>query len=159
VLECSEISSTPNANRTAVLDQEGKVLPGAAEVLGKENEVNIAKVAWLSRKYAGKLYGSMVVYVTKGSEAVRLLQGQYFHLAGQSAYTSVFEPRSAQNSATNVKSWDTRRFRSQTTNLCKMCSGRTPPQRMPSSDTKMRSMWWTTRIVQQEMPSALSRSP
>lgn len=28
----------------------------------------------------GKAYGSMVVYVTKGSEAMRLLQGQYFHV-------------------------------------------------------------------------------
>ena len=82
-----------NANRSAVLDAEGKVLPGAAEVLGKENEVSIAKIAWLSRRDEGKLYGSMVVYVTKGSDAARLLQDQYFHLAGESAYTSIFEPR------------------------------------------------------------------
>lgn len=82
-----------NANRTAVLDAQGKVLPGAAEALGKENEVNIAKIAWLSRRDEGKAYGSMVVYVTKGSDAARLLQDQYFHLAGESAYTSIFEPR------------------------------------------------------------------
>jgi hypothetical protein len=82
-----------NANRSAVLDAQGKVLPRAAEVLGKENEVNIAKVAWLSRRDEEKLYGSMVVYVTKGSDAARLLQDQYFHLAGESAYTSIFEPR------------------------------------------------------------------
>lgn len=82
-----------NANRTAILDQEGKVLPGAAEVLGKENDVHIAKIGWLSRKDTGKAYGSMVVYVTKGSEAARLLQDQYFHVAGESAYTRVFEPR------------------------------------------------------------------
>ena len=82
-----------NANRLAVLDAQGKVLPGAAEVLGKENEVNIAKIAWLSRRDEGKAYGSMVVYVTKGSDAARLLGDQYFHLAGESAYTSIFEPR------------------------------------------------------------------
>jgi hypothetical protein len=82
-----------NANRTAILDQEGKVLPGAAEVLGKENDVHIAKIGWLSRKDSGKAYGSMVVYVTKGSDAARLLQDQYFHVAGESAYTRVFEPR------------------------------------------------------------------
>jgi transcription antitermination factor NusA-like protein len=34
-----------NANRTAVLDTEGKILPGAAKALGRENEVNIAKIA------------------------------------------------------------------------------------------------------------------
>lgn len=82
-----------NANRTAVLDAGGNVLPGAMEALGTENDVNIAKIAWLSRKDTGKAYGSMVVYVTKGSEARRLLDGHYFHLAGESAYTTVFAPR------------------------------------------------------------------
>jgi hypothetical protein len=82
-----------NANRTAILDPEGKVLPGVADVLGKENDVHIAKIGWLSRKDSGKAYGSMVVYVTKGCEAARLLQDQYFHVAGESAYTRVFEPR------------------------------------------------------------------
>ncbi|EAQ84612.1 predicted protein [Chaetomium globosum CBS 148.51] len=82
-----------NANRTAVLDAEGNVLPGAMEALGTENDVNIAKIVWLSRKDTGKAYGSMVVYVTEGSEARRLLDGRYFHLAGESAYTTVFAPR------------------------------------------------------------------
>jgi hypothetical protein len=63
-----------NASRTAILDQDGKVQPGAAEVLGKEGRVHIAKISWLSRKNTGKAYGSMVIYVTKGSEAARLLQ-------------------------------------------------------------------------------------
>ncbi|EAQ82922.1 hypothetical protein CHGG_10740 [Chaetomium globosum CBS 148.51] len=71
----------------------GNILPGAAEALGTENDVNIAKIAWLSRKDTSKAYGSMVVYVTKGSEARRLLDGRYFHLAGESAYTTVFAPR------------------------------------------------------------------
>ncbi|EAQ88476.1 hypothetical protein CHGG_05095 [Chaetomium globosum CBS 148.51] len=65
----------------------------AAEALGTENDVNIAKIAWLSRKDTSKAYGSMVVYVTKGSEARRLLDGRYFHLAGESAYTTVFALR------------------------------------------------------------------
>jgi len=82
-----------NANRTAILDQEGKVLPGAMEALGEENNVHIAKIGWLSKKDTGKAYGSMVVYVTKSSEATRLLQDQYFHVAGESAYTRTFEPQ------------------------------------------------------------------
>ena len=65
-----------NANRAAVLDQDGSVRAEAAEVFGKENDVRIAKMAWLSKKDTAKAYGSMVVYVTKGSDAVRLLQGQ-----------------------------------------------------------------------------------
>lgn len=82
-----------NANRIAVLDGEGNVLPGAAEGLGAENNVNIAKISWLSNRNSGKAYGSMVIYVTKGSDAKRLIDGQYFDLAGESAYTNVFEPR------------------------------------------------------------------
>jgi hypothetical protein len=82
-----------NANRIAVLDANGNLLLGAMEALGTENEVNIANIAWLSRKDSCKVYGSMVVYVTKGSEARRLIDGQYFHLAGESAYTAVLAPR------------------------------------------------------------------
>lgn len=82
-----------NANRMAVLDATGVLQPGAIEMLEKENEVKIAKLIWLSKKDSGKAYGSMVVYVSKSSEAVRLLQEQYFNVAGESAYTRVFEPR------------------------------------------------------------------
>ncbi|KAJ6436838.1 reverse transcriptase [Purpureocillium lavendulum] len=82
-----------SVNRSAVLDSDGNVLTGAAEALGKENNVTIAKISWLSKKDCGKAYGSMVIYVTKGSDAKRLLDGTYFDLAGESAYTNVFEPR------------------------------------------------------------------
>ncbi|KAF4971651.1 hypothetical protein FSARC_1584, partial [Fusarium sarcochroum] len=78
-------------NRMAVFDQEFNVLPGAMETLSNENEVQIAKVAWLSRKVNPKTYGSMVVYLTKRSDVRRLLQDHYFLVAGESAYTSVFE--------------------------------------------------------------------
>jgi hypothetical protein len=82
-----------NINRVTILDQEGNVWAKVVEALGSENNVNLAKIAWLSRKDTGKVYGSMVVYATKNSEAVRLLQDQYFQIAGESAYTRVFEPR------------------------------------------------------------------
>lgn len=82
-----------SVNRSAVLDSDGNVLTGAAEALGKENNVTIAKISWLSKRDCGKAYGSMVIYVTKGSDAKRLLDGTYFDLAGESAYTNVFEPR------------------------------------------------------------------
>ncbi|KAJ0127572.1 RNA-directed DNA polymerase from mobile element jockey [Fusarium oxysporum f. sp. albedinis] len=69
------------ANRTAVLNLSGNVLPGAAEALGKENDMTIPKMHWLSGKENRKTYGSMVVYVTKASDARRLLEERYFHLA------------------------------------------------------------------------------
>ena len=37
-----------NANRPAVLDQDGAIRPEAAEVFGKENDAQIAKMGWLS---------------------------------------------------------------------------------------------------------------
>ncbi|RKK73615.1 hypothetical protein BFJ68_g18213, partial [Fusarium oxysporum] len=78
-------------NRMAVFDQDFNVLPGAIETLNQENEVQIAKVAWLSRKVNPKSYGSMVVYLAKSTDAKRLLREHYFLVAGESAYTSVFE--------------------------------------------------------------------
>lgn len=81
-----------NTNRTAVLDAEGNILPGATKALGKENHVKIAKISWLSKKDSNKAYGSMVVYVTKASDAKQLLRDQYFDIAGESAYTRLFEP-------------------------------------------------------------------
>ncbi|KAM4066704.1 reverse transcriptase [Hirsutella rhossiliensis] len=43
-----------NTKRTAVLDAEGNVLPGAAEALGAENYVTIAKITWLSNREKAK---------------------------------------------------------------------------------------------------------
>lgn len=82
-----------NACRTAVLDEHGELRTGAVEMLEKENEVKIAKISWLSRKDIQKVYGSMVVYVTKRADAARLLEGQCFIVDGEPAFTRVFEPR------------------------------------------------------------------
>ena len=35
----------------------------------------------------------MIIYVSQGSEAARLLRGQDFNLDGESAFTNVCEPR------------------------------------------------------------------
>ncbi|GIZ43086.1 hypothetical protein CKM354_000632700 [Cercospora kikuchii] len=82
-----------NANRTAVITETGDLRPGVIEMLEKENETKIAKIVWISRKDSMKAYGSMIVYLMKGNDAARLLQEQYFHVAGESAYTRVCEPR------------------------------------------------------------------
>ncbi|KFA70634.1 hypothetical protein S40285_09229, partial [Stachybotrys chlorohalonatus IBT 40285] len=37
-----------------VLDSSSNILPGAEEALGRENEIMIAKVHWLSHKENGK---------------------------------------------------------------------------------------------------------
>ncbi|EAQ93894.1 predicted protein [Chaetomium globosum CBS 148.51] len=82
-----------NVNRSVVLDDEGNIRTGAAEAFSQENETTVAKIAWLSRKDTAKAYGSMVVYVTKGSDARRLLSEGFFHAGGESGYTRVFERR------------------------------------------------------------------
>ncbi|KAH7472001.1 hypothetical protein FOMA001_g13208 [Fusarium oxysporum f. sp. matthiolae] len=110
------------ANRTAVLDSSGNILPGAAEALGKENEVTIAKMHWLSNKENGKMYGSMVIYVTKASDARRLLDERYFHLAGESASTNVFERRQGPDQCYNC--WETghKAFTCSKTQRCGKCA-------------------------------------
>ena len=111
-----------NANRTAIFDQEGNILPGAAEVLGKENHPSIAKIAWLSRKDTGKAYGSMVVYVTKGSEAARLLQEQFFHVAGESAYTRIYEHRVGPTQCYNCQEVGHKAYACTKAQICAKCA-------------------------------------
>jgi hypothetical protein len=81
-----------NVNRTVVLDEHSNIRPGIAEKLGKENNVQITKMAWLSKKDVPKAYGSMVIYLTKDSDVRRLLQEEFFHVASESAHTSTFDP-------------------------------------------------------------------
>jgi hypothetical protein len=82
-----------NVNRMAVLDETGNVHAEAAETLGKENDTQIAKIAWLSRRDALKAYGSMVVYLNKGVDAQRFLKEGFFYAGGESGYTKTFERR------------------------------------------------------------------
>ncbi|OAQ59300.1 reverse transcriptase [Purpureocillium lilacinum] len=111
-----------NANRSMVLDAEGTVLPGAAEALGAENSVNIAKLSWLSNKVSGKAYGSMVVYVTKESDARRLIDGHYFDLAGESATTNVFERRSGPVQCYNCQAIGLKSFQCKNAQACGRCA-------------------------------------
>ncbi|KAK4097187.1 hypothetical protein N658DRAFT_569480 [Parathielavia hyrcaniae] len=92
-----------NVNRSVVLDDEGNIRTGAAEAFSQENETTVAKIACLSRKDTAKAYGSMVVYVTKGSDARRLLNEGFFHAGGESGYTRVFERREIGHKAFSCK--------------------------------------------------------
>lgn len=111
-----------NANSTAILNQNGTVREGAAEIFGKENEVQIAKIAWLSNKNAAKAYGSMVVYVTKSSDATRLLHGRYFNVEGESAFTRIFEHRSGPVQCYNCQEIGHKAFSCKKAQRCAKCS-------------------------------------
>jgi hypothetical protein len=111
-----------NANRKAVLESDGSIRTDAAERLGKENEVRISKIAWISRKDNGKDYGSMIIYVNKGSEAARLLRGQYFHLDGESAFTRVCEPRTGPIQCYNCQAMGHKAFQCRKSQVCGKCA-------------------------------------
>ena len=80
-----------SVNRTVVLDENNQIRLGIAEKLGEENNVQIAKIAWLSKKDIPKVYRSMVIYLKKDSDVRRLLQEEFFHIAGESVHTSIFD--------------------------------------------------------------------
>ncbi|KAJ5449492.1 uncharacterized protein N7458_005941 [Penicillium daleae] len=82
-----------SVNKAAVLDENDEIRAGAAAAFSEENEARVAKIAWLSRKESAKAYGSMVVYLTKGADARRLLADGFFHAGGESGVTSTFEYR------------------------------------------------------------------
>ncbi|KAK1837939.1 hypothetical protein CCHR01_19435, partial [Colletotrichum chrysophilum] len=82
-----------NVKRAEILDEKGNVRAEAAEALSRENETTVAKISWLSKKDMPKAYGSMVVFVTKASEARRLISEGFFHVGGESGTTTAFERR------------------------------------------------------------------
>ena len=85
-----------NARADAVLTgPNGTIRTDLIPALEDVNGTQIAKVSWLSCRNAGKAYGSMVVFFTKGSEAERFLREQFMLVGGESACVRVFEPSSA----------------------------------------------------------------
>ncbi len=82
-----------SVNRTALVDEKGEIRAGAAEAIGRENDTQIAKIAWLSNRSNAKAYGSMVVYLNKSRDAQRFIQEGFFAAGGESGYTKAFERR------------------------------------------------------------------
>ncbi|KAJ5522366.1 hypothetical protein N7527_006481 [Penicillium freii] len=82
-----------NVNKAAVLDNKDKIRAGAAAAFSEENEATVTKIAWLSKKESAKVYRSMIVYLTKGSNVRRLLADGFFYTRGESGVTSTFEHR------------------------------------------------------------------
>jgi hypothetical protein len=111
-----------SVNRFAVLDDKGEIRAGVAEALGRENEVTVAKIAWLSKKDTPKAYGSMVVYVTKGSDASRLLAEGFFHAGGEPGTTSSFEHRPRPEQCYNCQEIGHKAFQCKNGQKCAKCA-------------------------------------
>ncbi|KAJ6168143.1 hypothetical protein N7497_000986 [Penicillium chrysogenum] len=111
-----------SVKRTAVLDENHEILAGAAAALGEENETTVAKMTWLSSKETAKPYGSMVVYLTKGTDARRLLADGYFHVGGESGTTSVFEYRPRPVQCYNCQEIGHKAFQCKKIQKCAKCA-------------------------------------
>ena len=80
-----------NIKQTVVLDENDEIRVGVAVAFSEENKTTVTKITWLSKKDVLKAYRSMVVYLTKGSDAQRFMTEGFFHASGESGTTSVFE--------------------------------------------------------------------
>lgn len=111
-----------NARKEGVVGPNGALLSGIAASLGKENDVAVAKVAWISRRDSGKAYGSMVVYLERNSEANKLLQEGYFHVNGESGFTSIFERRPRPDQCYNCQAMGHKAYNCKKEVVCGRCS-------------------------------------
>jgi hypothetical protein len=57
----------------AVLAERGEITAGVTETLGKDNDTTVVKISWLRQNENLKAYSSMMIYLTKGCDAQRLL--------------------------------------------------------------------------------------
>ncbi|KAF5963815.1 reverse transcriptase, partial [Fusarium bulbicola] len=94
-----------NVSRTAVLNEMNEIRIEAIETLGRENDTEVAKISWLSKRDIPKAYGPMVVYLKKRSEARRFIGEGFFVAGGESGTTSVFERRERPKQCTNHKAY------------------------------------------------------
>jgi hypothetical protein len=111
-----------SVNKAAVLDEKDEVRAEAAAAFSEENEATVAKIAWLSRKDSAKAYGSMVVYLTKGSDARRLLADGFFHAGGESGVTGTFEYRPRPMQCYNCQEIGHKAFQCKSTQKCAKCA-------------------------------------
>jgi hypothetical protein len=111
-----------NVNRTAVLDETGNIRNGAAEALSGENDTQIAKIAWLSNRDLPKAYGSMVVYLNRGSDAHRFLLEGFFYAGGESGYTKTFERRQRPAQCYNCQELGHKAYQCTKAQICGKCA-------------------------------------
>lgn len=111
-----------NVNGLAVLDELDTVRPEAAKVFSQENDVQVTKVAWLSNRDSPKAYGSMVVYLTKASDARKILQEGFFYAGGESGVAKHFERRFRPEQCHNCQEIGHKRFQCPKPQRCGKCA-------------------------------------
>jgi hypothetical protein len=111
-----------NVRRTAVLDEKDEIRVGVAEAFSEENRTTVTKIAWLSKRDIPKAYRSMVVYVTKRSDARRLIAEGFFHAGGESGTTSAFEHRPRPGQCYNCQELGHKVYQCKKTQRCGRCA-------------------------------------
>ena len=113
-----------NSRADTILKPDGKLKDNVLEGLGEENNTKVAKVAWLSGRETKKAYGSMVVYFTKGADAVRFLKEGYFYVGGESAIVRPFEHRTGPTRCFHCHQLGHRAFHCQNPVRCAKSAGK-----------------------------------
>jgi hypothetical protein len=111
-----------SVRKAIVLDKQGEIRAEAAAVFSEENKTTITKIAWLSRKESSQTYGSIVVYLTKNTDARRLLDEGFFHAGGESGITSTFEHRPRPTQCYNCQEIGHKAFQCNNTQKCVKCA-------------------------------------
>jgi len=70
-----------------------KVKEEAVKQVGDENGVAIHKIQWLSKPNSDKTYGSMVMYLARREDAIKLLQRGMVDIEGETAFARRYERR------------------------------------------------------------------
>ena len=65
---------------------DGFLKLNAASKIAEENNTELAKVAWLSAKYNGRVFGSLVIHFIRGLEAKRFLRKKCIYIGRESCY-------------------------------------------------------------------------
>ena len=129
-----------NVARGAILEQDGSIKTGIEEALGKENEVGIAKISWLSRKDNGKAYGSIVVYLTRSVDARKLLEKEWFDFNGESGFVRLFEPKAGPVQCYKCQQLGHKAFSCTREQVCASCSNVGHHHRDCGRDPQMRAV-------------------
>lgn len=109
-------------SRSAILDENGKEIPGLNEALSGENATEIVKATWLSQRFL-KEHGSVVVYFKKAAEAARFLREKYFYAGGLSGATAVFKRQEKPNQCCNCQELaDHKAFQCKKPQVCRKCA-------------------------------------
>ena len=65
----------------------------AAQMVAKENEVQVHKLQWLSKADVNKVHGSMVLYLGSRQDADKLLRKGFVEVDGETAFARPYQRR------------------------------------------------------------------